>query len=67
MIEVYKSHNNDLVTIILTDASVARFKQLVQRGTNLWPDAHPEIKEVADILTTGQILQDYHGQDTSKS
>lgn len=67
MIEVYKSHNNDLVTIIITNESVKRFQEMVQRGTNLWPDAHPEIKETADIITTGVILQDYRGQDTSKN
>ena len=66
MIEIFKSHNNDQVTIVITDASIKRFQELVQRGTNLWPDAHPEIKETADIITTGSILQNYRGQDTSK-
>ena len=46
--------------------SVKSFKELIQRGANLWPDAPPEIKELADLVTNGKILQDYHGQDTSK-
>lgn len=38
------------------------FKELVQRGTNLWPDASPDIKEFADLVTNGRILQDYRAQ-----
>lgn len=47
--------------------SLAAFKQLVQRGANLWPDAPPEIKEFADLVTNGSILQDYRGQDISST
>lgn len=65
MIEIYSSPN--LQTIVIDSAqSIARFKELIQRGSNLWPDAHHEIKETADLLTSGQILQDYRSQDTSK-
>jgi hypothetical protein len=39
-----------------------QFQQLVQRGANLWPDAPPEIKEFADKVTVGQVLQDYFAQ-----
>ena len=67
MIEVYTSQNTELTTIVITTPkSLAGFKELVQRGSNLWPDAPPEIKETADIITNGQILQNYRGQDTSK-
>lgn len=38
------------------------FKQLIQRGANLWPDAPPEIKEFADLITNGKVLQDYRAQ-----
>ncbi len=38
---------------------VAEFKELVQRGANLWPDASPEIKEFADVVTIGSAMQDY--------
>jgi len=48
--------------VIIPDESVEHFKQLVQRGTNLWPDAPPEIKEFADIVTNGEVYQDYFSQ-----
>jgi hypothetical protein len=64
MIEVYTTPH--LQTIVIdSPQSIARFKELVQRGANLWPDAPAEIKETADLITSGQILQDYRGQDTS--
>ena len=64
MIEIYTTPH--LQTIVLESAqSIARFKELIQRGANLWPDAHPEIKETADLITNGQILQDYRSQNTS--
>lgn len=44
------------------DADIAAFKQLIQRGANLWPDAPPEIKEFADLVTTGQVQQNYRAQ-----
>lgn len=34
------------------------FKELVHRGANLWPDAPPAAKEFADLITTGEVLQD---------
>lgn len=49
--------------VYITSAeSVTRFKELVHRATNLWPDAHPEIKEFADKVTVGHVQQDYHQQ-----
>jgi hypothetical protein len=81
MIEV-KIVADSLVVFVDTPESVAKFKQLVQRATNLWPDADPEIKEFADLVTNADIvkqysvvlrdgsrpkgLQDYRNQDTSK-
>ena len=45
------------------------FQELIQRGTNLWPDASPEIKEFADRVTLdwndNKPLQNYRQQDTS--
>lgn len=46
--------------------SIARFKELVHRATNLWPDAHPEIKEFADKVTVGHVQQRYYEQMTDK-
>jgi hypothetical protein len=65
MIETHQAPN--LMVIVIDDPkSIQRFKELVQRATNLWPDAPASIKEFADIVTNnGVILQDYRGQDTS--
>lgn len=51
--------------VIDTQDSMNAFKKLVQRATNLWPDATPEIKEFADLITVGTVQQDYKAQDTS--
>jgi hypothetical protein len=52
--------------IIDTAESVKAFEELVQRGANLWPDAQPEIKEFADLITNGKILQKYREQAKDK-
>lgn len=38
------------------------FTELIQRGSNLWPDASPAIKEFADVITNGAPMQDYYKQ-----
>lgn len=43
----------------IQEADVKAFKELVFRGANLWPDAPRVIKELADMLTDGKVLQDY--------
>jgi hypothetical protein len=53
--------------IFISDNSEQAFKELVQRGANLWPDAPPEIKSFADLITNGEVLQDYALQDTSSN
>lgn len=50
----------DRIIIRITNDDLPKFKELVQRATNLWPDASPEIKEFADDIThDGIIMQDY--------
>lgn len=61
MIEVYETQRL-LVIVVDTEQSVSRIKEVFQRATMLWPEAHAEIKEAADILHSGQILQDYRSQ-----
>lgn len=62
--EVISNHKG--IAIGVGVAGLAAFKELIQRGTNLWPDAPPEIKAMADlVLNDGVIQQDYHAQDTS--
>jgi hypothetical protein len=51
--------------IVVSPSSQQMFQELVQRATNLWPDAPPEIKEFADVITNGHVLQNYWSQDTS--
>ena len=52
--------------IKIEEESLGSFKKLIQRGANLWPDAPASIKEFADVITNGRILQDYKSQDSSK-
>jgi hypothetical protein len=53
--------------IIVDDAvDMVGFKELVQRGANLWPDAPASIKSFADIVTNGQVMQDYNNLPLSK-
>ena len=53
--------------VIDTAESIEVFKELVNRATNLWPDATPEVKEFADVVTNeGKVWQDYESQNTSK-
>lgn len=49
------------VITIDSQESFKFFQELVQRATNLWPDAPAEIKEFADKITNdGRVLQDYN-------
>lgn len=41
-------------------------QQIMQRATNLWPDAPPQVKRIADIVTNGHVMQDY-GHDKENS
>ena len=38
------------------------FQELIQRGANHWVDAPPSIKELADLVTSGKVMQDYRTQ-----
>lgn len=42
--------------------SIEQFKQLVNRAMNTWDRAPAELKEFADMVTVGKILQPYHDQ-----
>lgn len=59
-------HDDIEFTIVIdTEDSLKSFRKLIQRGANLWPDAPYEIKEAADLITNGYILQDYKTQTKS--
>jgi hypothetical protein len=53
------SPHSSAQVIIIPDDAVEVFKQLVQRGAQTWADAPADIKEFADLITTGKILQNY--------
>lgn len=63
--KVFHNTEHAATVIVINLPSMGAFQELVHRATNLWPDAPPEIKEFADVITNGHILQDYYGQDTS--
>lgn len=48
--------------LVISGASLERFKTLVNRALNVWDAAHPEMKELGDMLTHGRITQDYYAQ-----
>lgn len=50
------------LTVYLSPKALPAFKSLVQRAMNTWPDAPAELKEFADLLLEGKILQDYKSQ-----
>ncbi len=47
------------VIVVDNVRNMKEFQELVQRGANLWPDASPEIKTFADLITNGKELQPY--------
>lgn len=46
--------------VFIQDEDLAHFKEMVNRACNCWDKAPPVIKEFADKITTGQVLQDYY-------
>jgi len=50
------------ITLVLFPDILPAFRDLVQRAMNTWPDAPTELKEFADLLLDGKILQDYKSQ-----
>lgn len=42
------------------------FQRMVNKACNCWPDAPPEIKTFADLITNGQVYQDYRLQNTDQ-
>jgi hypothetical protein len=49
-----------------TGDSVKRFIDFLNRGLNTHADAHSELKELADEIIHGEILQNYKSQTTNK-
>lgn len=73
MIFISKLLDSDFTIVVESAESAKNFREMVQRATNLWPDAPPEIKAFADKITNPLQteddplpLQDYAKQNTSK-
>jgi acylphosphatase len=55
-----RNHSSGAISIFVEGTKdVAAFKQMVQRGTNLYPDTPGSIKLAADLITLGAAQQDY--------
>lgn len=50
------------VTLAISKEALEAFKLLVNKGLNCWDKAPPELKELGDILSHGEVLQDYNKQ-----
>jgi len=42
---------------------LALFKELIRRGANVWDRAPPQIKAFVDMVTVGEVQQDYYAQE----
>ena len=51
--------NGSSIRVYVNAMEEKAFRELVQRGANLWPDAPPSMKQFADLITNGKVLQDY--------
>lgn len=62
----FTEYPNGHIELTIRKELAAEFKALIQRGANLYPDFSPAIKELADLITSGTILQDYYVQANVK-
>lgn len=61
-VRVSRGQRENIETIhisLSSEESISAFKEAIRRATNCWPDAHPEMKELADMLEHGKVLQNY--------
>lgn len=59
-------NNKQSISMYVPEEHVKEFKTLINRAMNTWDEASPEMKEFADLVIHGKILQDYRSQDSSK-
>jgi hypothetical protein len=65
----YKGEHGDYpeeIILTVSEDSLPWFKEAIRRALNTWPDAHPELKELGDMLMHGKVLQDYYSYRTDK-
>lgn len=53
------------MVVISGAESYKQFQDLIQKGAGLSPDLPPKIKQFADMVTAGKVLQDYYSQESS--
>ena len=56
------NYNVETINLAIVGDSIPRFKEVLRRALNTFPDAHPELKELSDFLEHGKALQDYYTQ-----
>lgn len=57
---------SDTLVVVVPIACREKFNELIHRGANLWPDAPPYIKELADNVTNGFPLQNYRDHSSTQ-
>ena len=62
--EVHRDPEGEIAELkfSVTKESLPRFTRLINNGLNCADQAHPELKELGDMLTHGKVLQDYYSQ-----
>lgn len=58
-IHVYSLFESGITTIDVPNDALVKFREMIQRATDKWPDAPDYIKHFADIITNGAPMQDY--------
>lgn len=61
--EITRQDYQDATSIVIPDTLWKDFQQLIQRGAQTWADGPPAMKELADLVTNGQVLQNYWDQN----
>lgn len=54
------------ISVFGSPALVAGVKELIQRGAQTWADAPAAVKGLADLVTSGQLMQDYENMTGEK-
>lgn len=54
---------NAVHVIKVTENDWKDFQNLIQRAANTFPNAPPAMKELADLVTNGTVLQNYWDQN----
>lgn len=58
----YPASSTPRMQIDLSGEHIEMFKQLINRAMNTWDRAPAELKAFADMVTEGEVLQDYSTQ-----